>query len=417
MEIYEYLEKSVTAFHTVNNSQKMLLEAGFQEIYMEDSWNLDKGKYFICPYSSTLFAFTIGEEVEDIKIGMAHTDFPSLKVKPNSEIKASSYLRINVEPYGGLLKDTWFDKPLAVAGKLILKSEDVFMPKTLLVDSEKPLFVIPSLAPHMRGKDKKEEIDVQVELIPLCLLPQHRESTDFILDYFVDKMKVNKEEVIDWDIFLYNADKPSGIGIENELLLSPRLDNLVSSWMLTKSIIEGENKNGINLMALFDHEEVGSRSKSGADSMMLLNVIDKMFFKLGFDLDKKLKLFSRGFMLSIDGAHGLHPNYPQKSDITNQISLGDGIVIKTSASQRYISDSESSGVVIGLCNRENIKYKKQVNRSGMPGGQTLGPIASSYIPIRGADIGIPMLAMHSANELVAKSDMEELNRLLTGYFI
>ncbi len=417
MTIYEYLEQSVTAYHSVSNVEKMLENEGFVKLSIGDRWELSRGKYYLSPYPSVIYAFTIGKSVNNIRIGMAHTDSPCLKIKPTPQIKSDNYISLNVEPYGGLIKSTWFDRPLAMAGKIIVKGDDVYSPNTILYDSNEPLFIVPSLAPHMRkAGEENKEMDIQKELIPIASIDGKQADEDMLKLYISNGLDIDKESILDFDLFLYNKDKPTKLGFNKELLSSPRLDNLVSVYSLTETIKDSIRDDGINMIALFDNEEIGSRSKQGADSMYLRDIISKVFRSLCLDEDSMLTTLNNGYMLSVDGAHGVHPNYIEKTDPTNRICLGDGIVIKTSASQRYITDSKDAAVVMGLCEKAGVEYKKQVNRSGAAGGQTLGPIATSYLPIRGTDIGISMLAMHSANELCAIRDIESLNILLKEFY-
>ncbi len=417
MTIYEYLEQSVTAYHGVSNVEKMLESEGFVKLNIGDRWELSRGKYYISPHPSVIYAFTIGSGINNIRIGMAHTDSPCLKIKPNPQIKSDNYISLNVEPYGGLIKSTWFDRPLAMAGKVIVKGDDVYLPNTILYDSNEPLFIIPSLAPHMRkAGEENKELDIQKELIPIASIDGKQIDENILKTYISNELDINTDCILDFDLFLYNNDKPTKIGLNKEFLSSPRLDNLVSVFNLTEAIIDSIREDGINMIALFDNEEIGSRSKQGADSMYLRDIICKIFRSLNLDEDSMLSALNNGYMLSVDGAHGVHPNYTEKTDPTNHICLGDGIIIKTSASQRYITDSKDAAVVMGLCENAGVEYKKQVNRSGSPGGQTLGPIATSYLPIRGTDIGVAMLAMHSANELCAIRDIEALKILLKEFY-
>ena len=373
------------------------------------------------PYPSALFMFAVGRKLSDktrVKIAMAHTDFPCFKVKNHPEYTTKAYRQLNVEPYGGMLKSTWFDRPLGVAGKVLLRTKDIYTPRMSLFDSKETLLVIPSLAPHMDSKSgQKQEYDMQKELQPVYGM----ESAEF-MRYMAKKLAVEEEEILSFDLFLYNTDKPKQIGVTQEILSAPRIDNLASVAAVAEAIEEASPEQEIVLCACFDHEEVGSRSKQGADSMLLPSLLKKIEAGLLREEGAGAKwnmqdALMRGFLLSVDGAHALHPNYAEKSDPTNEVFLGKGIVIKTSASQRYISDGEGLAVLIQLCGREGVSYQIQANRSGMPGGQTLGPIVSSYLPMPGADIGLPMLGMHSARETAACRDYAELLKLLKGFFI
>lgn len=399
-----------TQFHVTDIVKNKLLENDFELLKLQDDWNLDDGKkYIVMPYPSLLIAFRTGDKTGDMRIAASHTDFPMLKLKPKPEIMKKGYLEANVEPYGGLIMSTWFDRPLGLAGKVILKGNSIFSPVTRLFDSGKPVFIIPNLAPHLKKGASSQEIDKQRELIPICGCSNSSitDSHTFILDYVSQQLNIATEDILDFDLYLYICESAVTIGLNDEFVSSPRLDNLTSAAAIAEGICD-INSSNLSIGVFFDNEEIGSRSKQGADTMLLRDVIEKIAGKRAF--------YSGGFSLSLDVAHATHPNYPDKSDITNDIILGNGVVLKTSASQRYVTDSEAGGIIAGLCREYGIKLQKQVNNSNIPGGQTLGPIMSSYLPIPSADIGIPMLAMHSARELVSKSDYLRLVNLVKCFY-
>lgn len=398
--------EGVSPFHVVQYVKEQLLKCGFEELDIAGDWHVEQNHlYIITPYPSMLMAVSVGslKESSVLRIATAHTDFPCLKIKSNPKLDGKHCLRLNVEPYGGLIKYSWFDRPLGVAGKLVLEGTDAFHPEIKYVSSGKGICTIPSLAPHL-DKDKKAEMDIQKEMMPVFgLADSDFDDIDGLLDY---------------DLYLYNSEQPEVIGISEGLISSPRLDNLASVAALMEAMkgMADVSHNNISVAVMFDNEEIGSRSKQGADSMLLLHILEGLADKLGLKNEEWLKMLTKGFLLSMDGAQGFHPNYPEKSDPTNPVYLGEGIVIKTSATQRYVTDSEASAVIKKLCQEVDISWQQQVNRSGMPGGQTLGPITSSYFPMLGADVGIPMLAMHSARELAACEDYESLRKLAEIFY-
>lgn len=402
------LEKGKTQFHVVKECVDTLSANSFTMLNLSDDWGtLSPGKYMVQPFSSMLVAFVMGENAQDLRAAMAHTDFPCLKLKSNSDIKKSGYLMANVEPYGGLITNTWFDRPLGLAGKVVVKGENAFTPKTVLYDSEKPICIIPNLAPHLK-KDKNADIDVQKELIPLVSMTEGGSEIDKIIRFVATGAGVDYQDILDYDLYLYVCENPQVVGMKDEFISAARIDNISSVTAITEALIESDIKNSVAVGVFFDNEEIGSRSKQGADSTLLRDIIEKIV------PDKKL--IYEGFNISVDVAHGLHPNYPEKSDATNPIILGEGVTLKTSASQRYVTDCEAGAVITALCKEKGIKLQKQVNRSGMAGGQTLGPIVSSYLPMKSVDMGIPVLAMHSARELMHKEDYEELVKLVGEYY-
>lgn len=414
----EIIEKGATAFHVVAYGKERLLAAGFTELEYGKSWEIEQGKnYLITPFPSMLIAVSVGtwEEKPDIRIATAHTDSPCLKIKANPDLPGEYYVRANVEPYGGLLKTTWFDRPLGIAGKVVVRGADAFHPQTRLIQSKQAVCVIPSLAPHLTKAGEKTEMNVQQELIPVLGMEK---SKDFLKDYLNQEFGIVPEELLDFDLYLYNMDAPELVGLKQEMICAPRIDNLASVAALVEAMeaLAGEEHRNIAVAAMFDNEEIGSRSKQGADSVLLPQIMEKLGTALGVSVTEWRDWLAKGFLLSMDGAQGHHPNYPEKSDPGNRVSLGKGVVIKTSASQRYLSDSEASAVIKELCRIADIPCQQQVNRSGMPGGQTLGPILAAVLPMQGADVGIPMLAMHSARELAACEDYYNLQELAKVYY-
>lgn len=423
MNLLSYLDEGTSPYQVVSIVRERLSTAGFTELAFDEEFCVEPGgRYYVSPYPTVLFAFTAAEKIctGSMHIACAHTDFPCLKLKSCPELigkETPSMVRVNVEPYGGLLKKTWFDRPLGVSGKVMLRGKSPYEPREVLFDSKTPWFVLPSLAPHLDKDIEKKEVDVQKEMMPIfCVWNQETPCSEHIfLEAVASRMEVQPEDILDYDLYLYNAEPAGCAGFDSTLISSARIDNIASVAALTEGLIADDKREDaadIALIALFDNEEVGSRSKQGADSVLLGWITEKIFESQLFSTMNYKNAMAKSMMLSVDGAHALHPNYPEKSDITNQVMLGGGIVLKTSATQRYVTDSRASAIVAGLCQREKLPYQKQVNRSGLAGGQTLGPIAASYLPVLAADIGIPMLAMHSAKELAHCADYEALRKLM-----
>lgn len=411
--LLRFLQNGKTQFHVAALAKEFLDAHNFAQV--SDRENLAKlaaGRYYLAPFSSIVIPFVKGGQSTQVRIACAHTDFPMLKVKPNPELKKQGYLQINVEPYGGLIKETWFDRPLGLAGKVICKSDSIFHPEIKLFDSEKPIAIIPNLAPHLKRGSKEGELDVQKELIPIVdMITPSNEDSHFLLSYVANKLNVRTDDILDFDLYLYICDAPMTVGINDAFVTSPRIDNISSVCAILEGLADTEPSDTLCIGALFDNEEIGSRSKQGADSELLADIVKRL------TAGSHLSLIEDGFYLSVDVAHATHPNYSEKSDITNTVVLGKGTVLKSSASQRYVCDSEAGACIIDLCNINGIALQRTVNRSGMPGGQTLGPIVSSYLPMRACDIGIPILAMHSASELMHKDDYSALSNLLKQFYL
>ena len=415
-ELTEYLKAAKSPYHAVEFTAKRLEEAGFKKLELTEKFELKKGgAYYLSPYPRALFAFRISENVtgKGIHIACAHTDSPTFRIKPSADMdERGGARRINVEPYGGMLKKTWFDRGLGVAGVVYVSGENAYEPKAVLFDSKDAWFIIPSLAPHMDREIEEKKLDAQKELIPLFGLAGDKKLS--LTEALADKIGVRESEILDYDLELYICDDPIFCGPDRDFLLAARIDNIASVAALTEGLIaagKSEDSNDISLIALFDNEEIGSRTKQGADSNIVNMIIDRIFESDLYSGISKVSAISLGRILSVDGAHGVHPNYPEKADETAKVFLGKGVVLKSSASQRYVTDPEMGAILSRICSDNGILLQRQANRSGAPGGQTLGPIISAYLPIPAADIGIPMLAMHSAKETMCLSDYEMLLKL------
>lgn len=408
MALFNYLKTAKSPYHTVEYAKKELQQAGFQELSLKEDFNLQEGgKYFVKGYETSLYAFVVPKEIRSIRIGCAHVDAPTfrLKYQPMVEGSTGNCTRINTEPYGGMLKRTWFDRPLGLAGLVVLRGEDPFQPKSVLFDSGEPWFVIPSLAPHMDHEIEKKELNAQKDLLPIC-----SKSFD-LLTAIAEALKVTPEEILDFDLELYVNQEPVAVGGDGAFILSPRIDNVSSVAALVEGM-KAASGSVMPMIALFDHEEVGSCSKQGADSVSLSWILEKIFESPLLQGQKLKNLLADSFMISCDVAHGLHPNYPEKADITTKAELGKGFVLKCSATQRYLTDPKAGAVVMDLCSREGIKVQRQANRSDIRGGQTLGPMAASHLPVSGVDMGIPVLGMHSAVETACMDDYRELEHFV-----
>lgn len=419
--LIDFLSVSTSPYMAVEDSIRQLEEAGFQGLLLNKDWGLDNGgKYYINHNGSSLFAFTIGEKFsyrQGFKIATAHTDFPGFRIKPNPDLTTNQYRQINVEVYGGPILNTWLDRPLSAAGRVVLKSDNIFKPEIRLIDLKKPLFTIPNLAIHLnREVNKGVELNKQTDLLPIAAMINDELGGFNFISYLANELSVKEEDILDYELNLYNLDNPCLLGLNEEFISASRIDNLTSVQAAVTAIIEGNAKKGINVIALFDHEEVGSKTKQGAGSSILALILEKIILSFGRDRAKFLSVLSDSFMLSVDVAHGIHPNKVNKHDITNQPVLGKGLCIKEACSQSYPTDSEAVGIVEQLCNYGNIPYQKFINRSDIIGGSTIGAIASTHLPMKIVDVGVPVLAMHSARELMGAKDQEYLTNLLENFF-
>lgn len=421
-KLIAFIKQATSPFHVVEESKHRLNAAGFKELDFTKPWVLEKGKsYFTTPYNTTLFAFTIGKNPPpqwDFRIAAAHTDHPGFRIKPVAEISEKDYLKINTEAYGGVILNTWFDRPLSIAGEVSLKSDDIFNPVIRLIDLKTPLLTIPNLAIHMnKDVNKGMELNKQTDMLPLiAMMNETLNKEHFFINYLASQLQVEVSDILNFDLYIYNCEEGCTLGIKPDFISSPRLDNLTSVLALVEGITNSYNDNRINLISLYDNEEVGSRSKQGADSMLTTILLEKIYSSLGQSREELYNSIMKSIMLSVDVAHALHPNYMNKNDPTNITVLGKGVVLKIDSTQKYAFDSESIAIIQQLCHSYNIAYQKFVNRSDATSGSTLGSIVSSWLPMKTVDLGVPLLAMHSARELMGASDQEQLELLLKSFF-
>ena len=420
-KLFTMLEAGTSAALTVEEAARQLEEAGFEELEFQNSWGLKHGgKYYMKHHGTTLFAFTVGGKLQfrdSFRMAAAHTDYPCLRIKPNPDMQAAGYEQMNVEVYGGPIINTWLDRPLGISGRVAVRSGDVMRPDMRLVDIRRPLMVIPNLAIHLnREVNKGVELNKQTELLPVIgtVNGEQNEGGAF-LDFLTEELKVAREDILDFELWLTCTEQPQMVGIREDFVVSPRLDNLTSVQALVSGIINGARDRGFNLIALFDHEEVGSRSKQGAASLLLQNIMEKICECFGWSSMQIKEAIYDSMLLSVDVAQGTHPNYQGKMDPVNRPVLNGGFCIKEACSQSYATDCEAVAIVEQICRTREIPYQKFVNRSDMPGGGTLGAIASSIIPIPTVDIGVPLLAMHSAVETMGAKDQAAVTELITAF--
>mgnify|MGYP001587627313 FL=1 len=404
--LIDFIYDSPTAFHAVAKVKEDLCKANFVEIKEEEKWKLKKGgKYFVTKNDSALIAFVVGKgEIEEngFKIIAAHTDSPSFRIKPSPEMVVdNTYVKLNTEVYGGPILNTWMDRPLAVAGRVTLRSERILYPETRLVNINKPIMIIPNVAIHMnREINTGIELNKQKDTLPLlAMVSTELEKNNYLMRVIAKELSVEPKQIIDFDLFLYEYGKGSIIGINNEFISSSRLDDLAMVHAGIRALAIVPAVEATNVMVCFDNEEVGSSTKQGADSDMLGNILEHITISLGKNREDFFRTISKSFIISADNAHAVHPNSPEKHDPTNKPYMNKGPVIKINANQSYTTDSNSCAVYELVCEKAGVPIQKFVNRSDARGGSTIGPISSTHLNIRSMDMGSPTLAMHSIREL------------------
>lgn len=439
-QLLKYIGACTSPYHTVDTSLQMLLDSGFTELTLDDEWQLDSGSYVVNVFGTTLFAFHIGKKPEHtLRIASAHTDFPAIRVKPNPITSVKGYTKLNVEMYGGLIESTWLDRPLGAAGTVVLKGKNAFDVDSVLVDTKRPIAIVPNLAIHMnRSVNDGIKLNRQKEMLPILMMERSNEDNitkplnnrnnpslfpesdtqyDEWTKFLADEVDCDPSEILSYEMTLYPTELGCVLGTEGDFISSPRLDNLTSCFGVLSGIIQARkmNANGVRCAIFFDNEEVGSRTKQGGAGMILPNLIKRVYDALGYSNQEMDSFISKGFMISSDVAHGLHPNYPEKNDITNIPVLNKGLSLKIACSQSYAGDAKAIAIVKGLCEEADAQYQIYVNRSDTPGGSTVGSISSAMLPMRTVDVGLPLLAMHSARELMGAADQEQLNRLMNHF--
>lgn len=422
-EVIEFIDESPSTYHVVKNCSDILDENGFERIMPREKWEIKKGgKYFLKKSSSTIIAFTVGEDF-DVKNGFkifgAHTDSPCFRIKPSPEIVTENVVRLNTEVYGGPILSTWFDRPLSIAGRVIVKGENSFFPRTVKIKIDEPLLTIPNLAIHQnREVNNGVKIDKQNDVLPvISLINKNFEREGYLERVILEKTGIKKEDIIDFDLYLYATEKGCLLGANEEFMSSPKIDNLASVYTGLIGLLEAEeNQDRINIFVAFDNEEIGSATKQGADSNYLLNMLERISLALGLSRGDFLQMLESSYILSADAAHAAHPAHLGKTDPTNRGKINEGISIKISAKQKYTSDGYSIAVIKQLIEGTEIQIQPFVNESNELGGSTIGPISSTHLDIDGVDLGVPMLAMHSVRELCGIFDVFYLKELAKEFF-
>ena len=413
------IEASVSPFHSIIYAIDELEEVGFEKLELGSRWKIERGRrYYVNVYGSTLVAFTIGEKWcgENLKFAAAHSDFPCLKIKPSCQMEANGYIKMNVEVYGGAILNTWLDRPLSAAGRVVLKTDDVMEPEIRYIDLRKPLFIIPNLAIHMnRDANSGIKYNPQKDMIPLFGEISAKNKFEKII---AKEANTDTDSIISTDLFLYNREKGTVWGADNEFISAPRLDDVMCAYSCINALIKSKetNKESVNVCAVFDNEEVGSTTKQGADSSFLADVLSRISMCKGKDNEDFVRACASSFMLSADNAHAVHPNYKEKADPTNRPYMNKGIVIKYNANQKYTTDAVSAAIFKEICKKAEVPVQSYVNRSDIPGGSTLGNISNSHISLNTVDIGLAQLAMHSPYETAGIKDTELMIKAVKKFY-
>ncbi len=409
--LINFIEKSPTAFHAVASCAEILEAQGYSRLCEQDEWNLEAGKgYYITRNQSSVIAFRIPvEKPRNFLVAASHTDSPMFKVKSEALSPAfDQYARLNTEPYGGTIFSTWLDRPLSLAGRVIVSNGENI--EARLINFERDLLVIPNVAIHMqRSINSGHSYNPAVDLLPLL---SQDAKTDFVA-FLATEAGCKKEEILGYDLYVYNRTPATRIGTDGEFFSAPRIDNLMCAFGTLYGFINSENKDAVNVFYAADNEETGSSTKQGAGSVFLSDVIDRICESCGIDRRRAL---ASSMLLSADNAHAKHPSHPELSDAKNAPNMNGGVVIKSNAAQKYTTDGISASIFGEICAYADVPTQPYANRSDMPGGSTLGSIATTLTPMLSVDIGMAQLAMHSAYETAGANDIYHLINAATAFY-
>ena len=414
-ELFQFIENSPSCFHAIETIREKLNDEGFIELVEGRSWQIEKGKkYYVTRNLSSIIAFKIPEnDFKNFHIVASHSDSPTFKIKENAEIEVNNkYVKLNTEKYGGMICSTWFDRPLSIAGRILVKEGNLV--KTHLVNIDKDLVIIPNLAIHMnRSVNDGYKYNAQIDMLPLY---GDNTSKGSLMKTVAQSVGVEEDSILGTDLFLYNRMRGTKIGANSEYISSPRLDDLECAYASLSAFLSETNSNSASVYCVFDNEEVGSGTKQGADSTLLYDVLRRINMCLGNSEEDYYKLIASSFMVSADNAHALHPNYSDKSDPTNKVYINDGIVIKYNANQKYTTDAVSASIFKSICDSVNVPYQTFTNRSDILGGSTLGNISNAHVSLNTIDIGLAQLAMHSTYETAGAKDVTYLIEALKAFY-
>ena len=402
-KLMDFLDHSVNAFFAVENMREILLKEGFHPLYEGEDWQLESGeKYFVTRSDSALIAFVLPKKpIKGFQMMASHSDSPVFKVKTDPEIEVDkAYIQLNVEKYGGMICSPWLDRPLSVAGRVLLRTSKGV--ETRLLNIDRDLLIIPNLAIHMnREVNDGYKFNAQKDMLPLFSTEDGKGSFKKIV---AEALSVKEECILDWDLFLYNRQKATFLGAEEEFIGSGRLDDLQCAFASLQGILSAKPKDSVAVHCVYDNEEVGSGTKQGAGSTFLKDVLHRILAAFQGGEEEFIKALQNSFLISADNAHAVHPSHLDKADPVNRPYMNRGIVLKYSANQKYTTDAVSGAVFKSFCEKAKVPFQCFTNRSDMLGGSTLGNISNSQVALNTVDIGLAQLSMHSPFETAGVLD-------------
>ena len=412
-DLLSFIRQSPTAFHAVSAAAACL--EGFEELKENEPWHLvPGGRYYVTRNQSSIIAFVMPEgRGEHFQIVASHSDSPMFKVKENAELDDKKhYVRLDVEGYGGMIMSSWLDRPLSVAGRLVIRTPRGF--ESCLMDAGRDLILIPNVAIHM-NREVNDGFKFQANIDTMPLWGSSAAAGTF-WDRVAEMAGVRREDIIGNDLYVYNRMPGTVWGGELEFFSAPRIDNLECAYASLQALKQVRTEHHVNVCAVFDNEEVGSSTRQGAASTFLRDVISRILLSQGIEGEDAMRAVAGSLLVSADNAHATHPNHPEYADPANQVFMNEGIVLKYSARQKYTTDGVSAAVIRAVCQDAGVPVQSFSNRSDMPGGSTLGKISSNQVSIPTMDIGLAQLAMHSAYETAGVKDLDSMIRCLTAFY-
>ena len=422
--LLSFLDASPVNFWAVKNIAEELQKNGFRHVNpQEPLGKVEAGdKFFVTKNDSSIYAFQIGRKpLADAGFHMvcAHCDSPTFRIKPNAEMTCEGgIVKLNTEVYGGPIMSTWFDRPLTLAGRVIVKGEDAMHPQTLLLHIKRPLLQISNLAIHFnRQVNDGVKLSRQKDVLPILgIINDELEQGNLLMNVITTELNIRQKDILDFDLYLADATPACTFGVHDEFISSGRLDDLSMCWAGVEAMIASAPTDTTQVLALFDNEETGSQTKQGAGSPFLSYMLKRIALSQSGTEEAYYQAVERAFMVSADNAHAWHPNYGEKYDPTNHPMLGGGPVIKFNAAQKYASDAVSAAIFANICEQAGVPCQRFVNHSDVAGGSTLGNILASSIPLKGVDMGNAILAMHSCRETGSVIDHEYTVKAFTKFY-